>query len=675
MILTNLTLTNFGIFRGRQTVALAPRRSRPIILFGGANGTGKSTFLEAVRLCLYGPGVSGVRTPKEAYLDYLERRIHSNPTFLIQPTFAAVSLEFQYVEVGILHTYTVTRSWERRSGHKLVEYLEVMRDGEPLDEIAAEHWPDFIRDMIPQGVAQLFFFDGEKIQQLAEEASDQQALGEAIKSLLGLEIVEQLQTDLGIYLARLTKPSQDRKLTDEVEGLQQEIASIQQRQSALRGQREQCENRLAELRAAIARVEAKIASEGGSFARNRDRLVQQQVHLKTRISQHEESIRQLCAGLLPFALIPQFCHQLKDQLLIEERAAQMEAGLTLVTSVKEEILQRVDARDFWAALPGVPEEIKAEIRGRLAQAIEVPYSLEHAERIEMLHQLSAPLHRQLLSWIDQATNDIPKRMPPLTGDLESLYRDLYKVEEALRKIPADEVLKPLLKQLHDLHQELADVGKQALVMDEEIRRVEFRLSELQRRYHQATEKLAAQVTNASRIHLIPRIQKVLEEYESALLEKKVRQLEGAVAECFNILSRKKDAVHKMSINPKDFSVALYDRQNQPLPKAQLSAGEKQIYAISILWALGKISGRPLPIIVDTPLARLDREHRRLLVRHYFPVASHQVILLSTDTEVDQSSVGELRRCISREYSLEFDPVEHSTTIAPGYFWRDTDEAH
>jgi len=127
--------------------------------------------------------------------------------------------------------------------------------------------------MIPQGVAQLFFFDGEKIQQLAEEASDQQALAEAIKSLLGLEVVEGLHTGLGIYLARLTKVSQDRKFADEVEGLQQEMASIEQRLHALRGQREQCEYRLSELRAAIAKVEAKIASEDGSFARKRDSLV------------------------------------------------------------------------------------------------------------------------------------------------------------------------------------------------------------------------------------------------------------------------------------------------------------------------------------------------------------------------------------------------------------------
>jgi hypothetical protein len=237
---------------------------------------------------------------------------------------------------------------------------------------------------------------------------------------------------------------------------------------------------------------------------------------------------------------------------------QMEAGLTLVKSAKEEILQRVDAHDFWAGLPAAPEELKVAIRRRLARAFEEPLNPEHAERTEMLHQLSAPFHRKLLSWMDQATNDIPKITRHLAGELESLYRELYKVEEALRKSPADETLRPLLEQLHDLHHEFAEVGKQALVMDEEIRREEFKLSELRRQHHQMTEKLATQATNPSRVHLISRIQKVLEEYQSTLLDKKVRQLEGAVTECFSVLSRKKDAVHRMSINPKDFSVTLYD---------------------------------------------------------------------------------------------------------------------
>src|SRR6185503_782893 len=112
----------------------------------------------------------------------------------------------------------------------------------------------------------------------------------------------------------------------------------------------------------------------------------------------------------------------------------------------------------------------------------------------------------------------------------------------------------------------------------------------------------------------------------------------------------------------------YDRQGRTLPKAQLSAGEKQIYAIAMLWALAKVSGRPLPIIVDTPLARLDSDHRRLLVQEYFPAASHQVIILSTDTEVDQTYFAGLRRSISHAYHLNFDPIENVTGIQDGYFW-------
>lgn len=112
-----------------------------------------------------------------------------------------------------------------------------------------------------------------------------------------------------------------------------------------------------------------------------------------------------------------------------------------------------------------------------------------------------------------------------------------------------------------------------------------------------------------------------------------------------------------------------------MPKAQLSAGEKQLSAISMLWALAKTSGRPLPSIIDTPLARLDSEHRKSLIRHSFPVASHQVIIFSTDTEVDQSSFAELRRDIAHTYRLEFDAADHGTTITSGYFGNGADEAH
>ena len=82
-------------------------------------------------------------------------------------------------------------------------------------------------------------------------------------------------------------------------------------------------------------------------------------------------------------------------------------------------------------------------------------------------------------------------------------------------------------------------------------------------------------------------------------------------------------MRRVAISSKDFSVVLFDREDRPLPKDSLSAGEKQIYAIAMLWSLARTSGRPLPVIIDTPLGRLDSDHRRLLVERYFPHASHQ----------------------------------------------------
>jgi DNA sulfur modification protein DndD len=674
MILTNLTLTDFGTFRGEQHIPLQPKKSRPIVLFGGKNGAGKSTLLEAIRLCFYGSGATGTRS-KDEYARYLDQKIHTNANALIQPTSASVAIEFQYGDVDGLRTYLVTRSWERKSSGKIVEDLRVERDGRPLDDVSAEHWQDFVRDLLPPGVSNLFFFDGERIQQLAEDSSDEQTLADAIKSLLGLDVVERLQTDLGIYLARLIKPlGRDSEHADELTSVQEEITAVEVQIEGCRRQREAEQERLRELKSAIQRLEEQIASRGGSFTRNREGLIQKQAALKSQIQQQETTLRELSAGLLPFALIPSLCRELKDRLLAEESLAQEQAARTLLHSKRDAIKRKIGSENFWKGLGPISSPVKAKLRTRLAEIFET--SLRLARRngeVTAIHHVSAEERSRMLSWIDQATEDIPKLLLPLRGEIERSYRELHKAEDALRKIPADDVLKPSLEELRSLNHDLAEVGKRLLGLDEALRSRELKLTELRRRFEQATERLTAQLDHASRVHLVPQVKKVLEEYKSSLIHKKVLQLQEAVTECFQTLCRKKDSLGRIIVDPNDFSVTLQDKHNRPLPKAQLSAGEKQIYAISMLWALAKTSGRPLPIIIDTPLARLDSDHRKLLAQHYFPFASHQVLILSTDTEVDQSYFEELRDSVGQAYRLDFDPEENGTKVAPGYFWRHANE--
>jgi DNA sulfur modification protein DndD len=185
-----------------------------------------------------------------------------------------------------------------------------------------------------------------------------------------------------------------------------------------------------------------------------------------------------------------------------------------------------------------------------------------------------------------------------------------------------------------------------------------------------SEKSLEYKNNEHIIYSIDKVQETLKLFKEKLTLKKLNKLEGEVTECFRYLLHKSDLVHRVTIDTHNFSLSLYDPQGKPLPKHRLSAGEKQLLAIAFLWGLARVSGRNLPVAIDTPLGRLDSSHRHNLVERYFPAASHQVILLSTDTEIDEIQVNQLRemKAISQEYLLKYDPKQRQTTIEKGYFW-------
>ncbi len=129
-------------------------------------------------------------------------------------------------------------------------------------------------------------------------------------------------------------------------------------------------------------------------------------------------------------------------------------------------------------------------------------------------------------------------------------------------------------------------------------------------------------------------------------------------------------VERILIDPTTFAITLYDDAGQAIAKQRLSEGEKQIFAISVLWGLARASARPLPAVIDTPMARLDAAHRQHLVERYFPNASHQVIIFSTDTEVDRQYYQALQPHIARAYHLNYDEQTKQTVGEEGYFWKE-----
>ena len=130
---------------------------------------------------------------------------------------------------------------------------------------------------------------------------------------------------------------------------------------------------------------------------------------------------------------------------------------------------------------------------------------------------------------------------------------------------------------------------------------------------------------------------------------------------------KKNFITKVKIDRSTNELNLYDQKDRKIDLQKLSAGERQLLAVSMIWSFSKASHKNLPTIIDTPLGRLDSHHRLHLVNNYFPQAGEQVLLLSTDEEINKSLKVKLDPYISKSYHLQFDSKKQTTSIKEGYF--------
>ena len=349
MILHKLTLNNVGLFRGTQTIHLTPNGKGPIILIGGMNGAGKTTLLDAVRLCLYGRRALGNRVSRNEYYDYLSSLIHRDSNSTMPLNHAAVLLEFEYAHSGETKQYRIERTWQRSgSNHHSVSEGLIISENNWLDtEFDAEHWQDRIDEFIPIGVSQFFFFDGEDIQKLADDSSHDLYLAESIKALLGINLVERLQSDLRIYANRLVTRGSPEPVQKEIEEVESEIAMLE---SALRDaytRAETLDAQVEKLENQIERQELIIASEGGGYAAKRESLKVQHGQLLADIEVLESDIRDLCGELFPFTLVPDLLKHLRDRLLKEIELDEWESKNRALKIQSTQVLETLASKAFW----------------------------------------------------------------------------------------------------------------------------------------------------------------------------------------------------------------------------------------------------------------------------------------------------------------------------------------
>jgi DNA sulfur modification protein DndD len=664
MLLRTLTLNNFGTYAGRQTLDLSTTTAHNIILVGGKNGAGKSTILEAIRLCVHGQLTNKLLNTRDKYERYLRDRIHRGSASALPAKSASVEIEFDYADQEETKRYRAARVWERTSTASVQERFELSCDGVPVTEVDQLHWEDFVQELIPIGVSDLFFFDGEKVQLLAEDESDKRTLSEAVKSLLGVDLIEKLSADIGIYRSRALQPTAGSEVLPELGVLQTTVEVLRGRvEDALRDAADE-DLLVATQTEFVAAAEQELQSKGGKYAKGRARLDERKKQLAARIALLEDQIRQAAQGLLGVAVAPKLLRGLLDQLVAERQSRESAAVSDALKKASQSTLARF--RKLEVKRNGRQVAFSSLIDIDEIAAILQKSHKPIADATPLIHDLSREQDRQLNAWAVDALEHLPRDLHRIREELETLYRELQTVERDLARIPAEDVLQPMIQKLNEAHKLLGEAGTRAALKQTVLAQLRESLDRAERTYEKAVDAVASRSSIRIALEKASRVQDVLSEFKKSLIEQKLKQVQAEATICFNLLSRK-DLKRQMTIDPNTFAVTIKSDDGSRVDKGDFSAGEKQIYAISMLWALARVSGRPLPLIIDTPLARLDKDHRKLLGTHYFPHASHQVIILSTDTEIDETILPLMGSHVSKSYELDFDSASRSTTVRQGYF--------
>lgn len=671
MLLNKIVVNNLGVFSGRYEIDLRPKlykeKSRPIIIFGGMNGSGKTTIFDAIKLCLYG-AESLYRQSESKYKEYLKEKINtSNGTFL-KANFSSVEIEFDYSSNGARNLYSIQRYWEK-NGKGIIETLSIRKDGNQVDEIDKEYWQEFIKELIPLGLSELFFFDGEKIQKIMKDNNNSE-LKSSIMTLLGLDLIERLQADLKIYKKHLLKQDADPTLNNELVGLENDI---EEKEAKIQAVTYQIESVLAsemnDIKVSIDDLESKIAAQGGGYLQKRNSLQESKITGEKELEVIAEKIRDLASGFLPVSLAQNLTKRLKKQLA-EEETIQLEKASAKIIEAKLGVLTDNEVMDqLVSKLKGISIKDKSKFLASLFKNIRTVLSTSQGtpDRSEV-HSLS---HKQIgvvIVNIDEALNSVPLKLQELTKAYEAKYREIQKIYSDLEKVPSEDLLRPLYEKLNLLYKNLGTELEKKKQLDEQKNALTNEQTDLLRKKLSLEGKLRASEANSTKIEIADKANKVLSRYYNELSKQKIARLETEFTELFLQLHRKDDLISKIEIDRETLDVYIYDHYGSRLNKNNLSSGELEIYAISMLWALAKISGQVLPFAIDTPLARLDSKHRDNLIEKFFPHASHQMLIFSTDTEVDEKYFKMLEPYVSKAYKFEFIDAEKRSEVKEGYFW-------
>ena len=646
MILKKLIMHNFGVYASTNQFEF--HGTRPVVLIGGMNGRGKTTFLEAVLLGLYGSNSFAYTESKfKTYGQYLKsyvNRIDGTKQTYIELEF---TLDGSKDEVYLIH-----REWNGNT-QRVREKINVKKNG--IDNIfLTENWPMFIENILPSALSNFFFFDGEKIAELAVENTNDQ-MKESIKALLGISVLDLLNNDLGRIISRLSSASTEDQDLIYLEQLRQKKDNAEEDLKNMDDEIQRLVEKIEELHIELEKKNSEYAIKGGDIVEQRQDLINQRAEQYALIERYGDDLLERAAGEMPLMLV-------KELLLDIEIQAEMEQ--TYKTSIMATNKVKNLYGDFVSKYP--------EDKNTLNRFIEFVQADNEAKKQEEVYGLSDSVLYQVhrlneyglneniryvktkIKQRNLSENKIDEIDNYLSVDIDE--KALNRIFKRIKKLEKEILIEQV--NLEDLHHKRATLHGAAMIAE----------TEFNKAAEQVLSSLESNDDNKRVVKYAHMAIEIIKRYRIRLQQNKTDILAKTMTDCYRKLAYKKHLIAEIQMDPVTLDLHYLNDNGEEIEKKKLSAGEKQLMVISLLWALAICSKKKLPVIIDTPLSRLDSIHREALITTYFPNASDQTIILSTDSEIDQKYYKLMKPYIGDEFTLMYDDELMRTFIKKGYLF-------
>ncbi|WFE62420.1 AAA family ATPase [Micromonospora sp. WMMD714] len=635
----SVSLKNFGPYREIDTLNLETDSSAPIVLIHGENTLGKTSLFRALRWCLYGSPESG-STPVQAarhLSEYMNRPASRDGEVDMQ-------VSMQFTANG--HKYRLVRTARFEGGPpKLSADLRV--DSTVIQQASIE--AEIGRLLHPQ-ISEFFLFDGELLKDFYDRLNtdrERDLLRDSIDNVLGIPALQLAERDVATLTEHaLQKQAKALKNKKDAENARKQMRDLKSRQESLDKDRKEIEDALSKAKSTLEGVKERIAGVEDLKADARE--MEGLEALIAGGKQEEEQLRGDMRRLLTTGWLAPAADKLDEALqrvVAKNDAAQKQQQATQVARNRVDVLRKQIRGGICPTcqqeLPPPDEstqmdlaEAEAELK-RLKESAGDGPDLRLERRIrELIDTATVRAYQQKQEHLDKVVATQFERSRRLNG-----LKDRLKDNDAAR-------VRQLGKEQDDLEaatERYGQILRNLKPRQDEINKQQDKLAGILRRLGGgAKPEVEAEAFFFEYVRTL--LTRTIERYQ----ERTRAEVEKAASEMFVTLVRDPRAYQGLRIS-RDYRVDLVGQWGEAM---KTSEGGKQLVALSLIGALKRAAVRGGPVVLDSPLARLDLEHRANVLKTWVPDLGNQAILLVQSGELTEKQARDIMgNRIGHEYRI------------------------